>query len=59
VVDRPADPPSIRTMMNKALEIGEAVALFRPAAGEDRVVLTRSPIVHSMVEFRDDRPGRR
>jgi 1-deoxy-D-xylulose-5-phosphate reductoisomerase len=41
------------TMMNKALEIGEAVALFDLAPEQIRVVLHPQSIVHSMVEFRD------
>ncbi len=41
------------TMMNKALEICEAVALFGVKADQIRVVLHPQSIVHSMVEFRD------
>jgi 1-deoxy-D-xylulose-5-phosphate reductoisomerase len=41
------------TMMNKALEIGEAVALFGLPPERIRVVLHPQSIVHSMVEFRD------
>lgn len=41
------------TMMNKALEIGEAVALFDLPPEKIRVVLHPQSIVHSMVEFRD------
>jgi len=41
------------TMMNKALEIAEAVALFGVPADRIRVVLHPQSIVHSMVEFRD------
>jgi 1-deoxy-D-xylulose-5-phosphate reductoisomerase len=41
------------TMMNKALEVGEAVALFDVGAERIRVVIHRESIVHSMVEFRD------
>jgi len=41
------------TMMNKALEIGEAVALFGLPPERIRVVIHPQSIVHSMVEFRD------
>jgi 1-deoxy-D-xylulose-5-phosphate reductoisomerase len=41
------------TMMNKALEIGEAVALFGVPPDRIRVVQHAQSIVHSMVEFRD------
>ncbi len=41
------------TMMNKALEIVEAVALFGVDPSKIRVVLHRESIVHSMVEFQD------
>jgi 1-deoxy-D-xylulose-5-phosphate reductoisomerase len=41
------------TMMNKALEIGEAVVLFDLPPERIRVVLHPQSIVHSMVEFRD------
>ncbi len=41
------------TMMNKALEIGEAVVLFDVPPERIRVVLHPQSIVHSMVEFRD------
>jgi 1-deoxy-D-xylulose-5-phosphate reductoisomerase len=41
------------TMMNKALEIGEAVALFGLTPDKIRVVIHPQSIVHSMVEFRD------
>ena len=41
------------TMMNKALEIGEAVALFDLPPERIRVVIHPQSIVHSMVEFRD------
>jgi 1-deoxy-D-xylulose-5-phosphate reductoisomerase len=41
------------TMMNKALEIGEAVVLFGVPPERIRVVLHAQSIVHSMVEFRD------
>jgi 1-deoxy-D-xylulose-5-phosphate reductoisomerase len=41
------------TMMNKALEIGEAVALFHLPPERIRVVIHAQSIVHSMVEFRD------
>jgi 1-deoxy-D-xylulose-5-phosphate reductoisomerase len=41
------------TMMNKALEIGEAVALFGVPPDRIRVVLHPQSIVHSMVEFKD------
>lgn len=41
------------TMMNKALEIGEAVALFGVPPDRIRVVQHPQSIVHSMVEFRD------
>jgi len=41
------------TMMNKALEIGEAVALFDVPPERIRVVIHPQSIVHSMVEFRD------
>lgn len=41
------------TMMNKALEVAEAVALFDVPPERIRVVLHPQSIVHSMVEFRD------
>jgi 1-deoxy-D-xylulose-5-phosphate reductoisomerase len=41
------------TMMNKALEVAEAVALFHVPPERIRVVLHPQSIVHSMVEFRD------
>ena len=41
------------TMMNKALEVAEAVVLFGVPAERIRVVLHPQSIVHSMVEFRD------
>lgn len=41
------------TMMNKALEIVEAVALFDVPADRIRVLIHPQSIVHSMVEFRD------
>ena len=41
------------TMMNKALEVAEAVALFGVPPDRIRVVLHPQSIVHSMVEFRD------
>lgn len=41
------------TMMNKALEVCEAVALFDVPPDRIRVVLHPESIVHSMVEFRD------
>jgi 1-deoxy-D-xylulose-5-phosphate reductoisomerase len=41
------------TMMNKALEVGEAVALFGVPPERIRVVLHPQSVVHSMVEFRD------
>lgn len=41
------------TMMNKALEVAEAVALFGLPPERIRVVLHPESIVHSMVEFRD------
>lgn len=41
------------TMMNKALEVAEAVALFDVSPDQVRVVQHPESIVHSMVEFRD------
>ena len=41
------------TMMNKALEVAEAVVLFGVPPDRIRVVLHPQSIVHSMVEFRD------
>ncbi len=41
------------TMMNKALEVAEAVVLFNVPADRIRVVLHPQSVVHSMVEFRD------
>jgi len=41
------------TMMNKALEVCEAVALFQVPPDRIRVVLHPQSVVHSMVEFRD------
>ncbi len=41
------------TMMNKALEVAEAVALFDVPPERIEVVLHPQSIVHSMVEFRD------
>jgi 1-deoxy-D-xylulose-5-phosphate reductoisomerase len=41
------------TLMNKALEIVEAVHLFGVPPGRVRVALHRQSVVHSMVEFRD------
>ena len=41
------------TMMNKALEVAEAVVLFGVPADRIRVVLHPQSVVHSMVEFRD------
>ncbi|MCE9637645.1 MAG: 1-deoxy-D-xylulose-5-phosphate reductoisomerase [Planctomycetes bacterium] len=41
------------TMMNKALEIAEAVVLFDVPPEKIRVVLHPQSVVHSMVEFRD------
>jgi 1-deoxy-D-xylulose-5-phosphate reductoisomerase len=41
------------TLMNKALEIVEAVHLFGIPAEKVEVVLHRQSVVHSMVEFRD------
>ncbi len=41
------------SMMNKGLEVIEAVQLFGVAPSQIEVVLHRQSIVHSMVEFRD------
>jgi len=41
------------TLVNKALEIVEAVHLFRLPPDRVEVVLHRQSVVHSMVEFRD------
>jgi 1-deoxy-D-xylulose-5-phosphate reductoisomerase len=41
------------TMMNKALEVIEAVSLFEVPAERIRVLVHPQSIVHSMVEFRD------
>lgn len=41
------------TMMNKALEVCEAVALFDVTPDQVQVVQHHQSIVHSMVEFRD------
>ena len=41
------------TLMNKALEVVEAVHLFGVAPEAVEVVLHRQSVVHSMVEFRD------
>ena len=41
------------TMMNKALEVIEAVALFDVPADRIRVLIHPQSVVHSMVEFRD------
>lgn len=41
------------TMMNKALEVAEAVALFGVTPEQVRVVVHPQSVVHSMVEFRD------
>ena len=41
------------TLMNKGLEIIEAMRLYRPPAEQVQAVIHRQSIVHSLVEYRD------